>query len=198
LIFHLVPILQARGVADGSIVKTIALIGPLQVLGRFVLTAHARSFSTLRVGRYAMAGLVAAMLILILFPPSAIWLALFAVTFGAANGISTILRGTAVAELFGRERYAELSGALSAPSVLAKAAAPLVLAQVWIATDRPQAVLVVVLAAMAIGGVGLYIATCAQRGHEDLAETDWPLKRTRSAKKNCFRTNSPDEARCSL
>ena len=59
------------------------------------------------------------LLILLFLPPRLVWLALFATLYGAGNGVTTILRGTSIAELFGRERYAELNGALSAPAVLA-------------------------------------------------------------------------------
>lgn len=68
------------------------------------------------------------MFVLLLCPPNLGCLVVFAVLYGASNGVTTILRGTAIAELFGRERYAELNGALSAPAVVAKAVAPLALA----------------------------------------------------------------------
>src|SRR5690606_25910471 len=122
LIFQLVPILQALRVDNATMLQAIALIGPFQVLGRFVLTTRGNGFSTLRVGRWAMAALIVATLVLLLLPPRLGWLALFATLYGLGNGVSTILRGTAIAELFGRDRYAELVGALSAPAVLAKAA----------------------------------------------------------------------------
>lgn len=100
----------------------------MPVLGRFLLTARGNRFSTLQVGRWAISRLTAAIPVLLLLPLDLIWRGAFAVLFGLSNGVLTILRGTALAELFGRERYAELNGALSAPAVLAKAAAPLALA----------------------------------------------------------------------
>ena len=84
----------------------------------------------------ALAALVAAMLLLLFMPPHLIWLALVAAFYKAGNGVTTILRGTAIAELFGRERYAELNGALSAPAVIAKAVSPLALAALWSATGE--------------------------------------------------------------
>lgn len=159
LIFQLVPILQALRVENTTILQAIAIIGPMQVLGRFILTTRGTHFSTLRVGRWAMAGLIAALLILIFLPPRLIWLALFATLYGASNGVMTILRGTAIAEIFGRERYAELNGALSAPAVVAKAAAPLALAGLWSATDEPRVVFAAVLLLVIGGVVGLSIAT---------------------------------------
>ncbi len=162
LIFQLVPILQASGVSNATMLRAIALIGPMQVLGRFLLTTRGNQFSTLRVGRWAMGGLTAAILVLLLLPPQLLWLGAFAVLFGLSNGVLTILRGTAIAELFGRERYAELNGALSVPAVLAKAAAPLALAGLWSGSGEPKAVFAAVLVLVVIGALGLAIAARAQ------------------------------------
>lgn len=162
LIFQLVSTLQTLGASNTTILQAIAVIGPTQVLGRFLLTMRGNHFSTLHVARWAMVGLVVAMLILLLFPPRLLWLGLFAVFYGGSNGVMTILRGTAIAELFGRERYAELNGALTAPAVLAKATAPLALAGTWSATGEPKSVFAGVLALALAGTVGLVVATRAQ------------------------------------
>lgn len=158
LIFQLVPILQALQVESATMLQAIALIGPMQVLGRLLLTTRRDGFSTLRVGQWAMASLILSTLILLLLPPRLACLAAFAALYGLGNGVSTLLRGTAIAELFGRERYAELNGALSAPAVLAKAAAPLGLAAFWSMTGEPRAVLVGVLALLGLGTAGLVMA----------------------------------------
>lgn len=170
LIFQLVPILQALRVDNAVVVQAIMIIGPMQVLGRLLLTAHGGRFSTLRVGRWAMAALVAALLILLLLPPDRIWLGLFAALYGIGNGVTTILRGTAIAEMFGRARYAELNGALAAPAVLARAAAPLGLAAIWSATGEPRLVFASVLGLVLAGIVGLAIAARAWPGGSPHAE----------------------------
>lgn len=162
LIFQLVPILQTLGVDNATVLQAIAILGPMQVLGRFLLTTRGGRFSTLRVGRWAMAALLAALLLLLVAPPRLLWLALFAALFGAGNGVLTILRGTAIAELFGRERYPELNGALSAPAVIAKAAAPLALAGLWTATGEPRAVFAATLALLAASTAGLWLVTRAE------------------------------------
>jgi MFS family permease len=164
LIFQLVPILQTLRVDNRTILMAIAIIGPMQVLGRVVLATRGSDFSTLQVGQWTMVGLAAAMLILLLLPPQLLWLGLFAAIYGASNGVTTILRGTAIAELFGRERYAELNGALSAPAVLAKAAAPLALAGLWSISGEPKVVFGGVLALVLTGFIGLLIASRARQG----------------------------------
>lgn len=105
-----------------------------------------------------MGGLTAAILVLLLLPLQLLWLGAFAVLFGLSNGVLTILRGTAIAELFGRERYAELNGALSAPAVLAKAAAPLALAGLWSGSGEPKTVFAALLVFVLIGALGLAMA----------------------------------------
>lgn len=163
LIFQLVPALQASGAPNATILQAIAIIGPMQVLGRFVLTTRGNHFSTLWVGHWAMAALLGAALILLVLPPTLPWLAAFALLFGLGNGVLTILRGTAIAELFGRERYPELNGVLSAPAVLAKAASPLVLAGLWSAVGEVCVVFAgVVLCVLASAG-GLWLTSVAQR-----------------------------------
>ena len=46
--------------------------------------------------------------------------------YGAGNGIMTIARGIAIAEIAGRARYAALTGILQTPAVLALALAPVI------------------------------------------------------------------------
>lgn len=163
LIFQLVPMLQARGASNSDIVRAVAVIGPLQVVARFLLAARASEFSTLRIGRWTIAGTLAALAVLLLLPPDFGWLALFAALFGASNGVSTILRGTAIAELFGRERYAALNGALSAPAVVGRASAPLLLASLWTATGEPRSVVAALFVVMLAGAAGLLLTARAVR-----------------------------------
>ena len=166
LIFQLVPILQSVRVPTATILQAIALIGPIQVLGRLALAAWGDRFASLRVGGWAMFVLGASLLIMIVSRPTLASLALFAALYGASNGVMTILRGTAIAELFGRERYAELNGALSLPAVLAKAASPFVLATLWTATGHYESVFAALLALIAIGAAGLRLSRNASSSRQ--------------------------------
>lgn len=157
LIFQVIPVLQALGAPSATIVGAIAIMGPMQVAGRLFLSIWGARFSSLRVGVYSMAGLLGAMLLLLFVPPTLFWLSVFAAGLGLGNGMLTIVRGTSVAELFDRSRYAEINGALSAPAVLAKAAAPLVLAGIWSATGSARSVPLVVSLVVIIGTAALII-----------------------------------------
>jgi MFS family permease len=163
LIFLIVPILQALGVGMATILQAIAVIGPMQVLGRFLVTARGGHCSSLRIGAWAMAAVAGAMAILLVLPPKLGWLIAFAALYGLGNGVMTIVRGTSIAELFGRDRYAELNGALAAPAVLAKAGSPLAMAALWSASGQPRSVFVAVLGCVLVGVAGLWLVVSAQR-----------------------------------
>jgi MFS family permease len=155
LMFQLVPLLVADGAAAPDIVSALMVMGPMQVASRFLFSVRGAGVSALRVGAWAMAGQLAALVVLLVFPPRLIWLALFAGLLGAGNGVMTIARGTVVPEFFGRARYAELNGALAAPTVLARAASPLAMAGIWSSTGRPLAVVWTALGLLLISTLGL-------------------------------------------
>jgi len=56
---------------------------------------------------------------------------LFAVVYGGANGMMTILRGTIVQDVMWTEGYGAVSGMLSMPSNIAKGIAPISAAAIW-------------------------------------------------------------------
>jgi hypothetical protein len=155
LIFQLVPLLQSAAVPSTTIMEAMVIMGPMQVLGRFALTAIGKDLPALQIGRWAMMALATGVLVLLLLPPKLPWLSVFAALFGLGNGCMTIVRGVAIAELFGTSRYAELNGVLAAPAVLAKAAAPLALGALWTYTVKvgPVVTAVFVLLLGAVGGL---------------------------------------------
>lgn len=159
LTFLLVPILQAAEVPMDTILQAVVLIGPMQVAGRLLLATRIDHFSVLRVGIWAMTAFVGSILVLLLTPHTLPWLVAFAVIYGGGLGVMTILKGSAVVEIFGAERYAELNGVLACPAILATALAPTVLAGLWTLTGYPSIVLIGVLAIAAAGFLGLLL-TC--------------------------------------
>jgi hypothetical protein len=62
---------------------------------------------------------------------SATLLILFAIIYGGANGMMTILRGTIVQDVMWTEGYGAVSGLLSMPSNIAKGIAPISAAAIW-------------------------------------------------------------------
>ncbi|WP_411826940.1 MFS transporter [Luteolibacter sp. AS25] len=151
LIFLIVPTMTSMGADPASLLVAMALIGPMQVLGRLLVASRSGKFSSIEVGRWAMIAMTLSVLILIALPPSFAWLLCFAVLFGTGNGLMTILKGTAIAEYFGTLRYAELNGALATPSMISKAAAPFLLSAIWENSATPTYVFVTLFFVLLIG-----------------------------------------------
>jgi predicted MFS family arabinose efflux permease len=132
--FHVVPMLAERGYALALAVSAVALIGPSQVAGRILVTLAAPSMELLAAGCIAL-GLPALGLILVLAGPESFWIiALFAICFGIGNGISTIVRANAVAEIFGRAGFGAVNGVMNAPVSAARALAPSAASAIWVAS----------------------------------------------------------------
>jgi predicted MFS family arabinose efflux permease len=120
----MVTALTSRGFSTDAAVAIAALIGPMQVLARVIEWSVARHVSAIAVGFAAFVLSLIATVSLNMIP--SVWLfgLLFAVFYGASNGILTIARGTVPAELFGGHGQGELLGALARPSFFTKAFAP--------------------------------------------------------------------------
>lgn len=120
----MIPALGTRGFSVDEAVWIAALIGPMQVLARIVEWVFAGQLSALNVGRVACALSIVGMLLLNLMPHSMLPGVLFAICYGATNGILTIVRGTVTVELFGPQQQGALLGALARPSFVTRAFAP--------------------------------------------------------------------------
>jgi MFS family permease len=121
---HLVPLLQAKGATLQHAAWMAAVAGPMQVVGRLIEFRYGANWSARRTGVLSLAAFVPALILLMLRPVPVGVLLLAIGVYGMANGIMTIVRSVAVVELFGREQYAQVSGALAAPATLARAGAP--------------------------------------------------------------------------
>ncbi|WP_342113418.1 MFS transporter [Pseudoduganella sp. OTU4001] len=125
---HMIPLIRRIGHAGHLAVTLAALIGPMQVAGRLVERALVGRATPQAVGVVTFAGLPAALLVLYALGASAWAVVLFCLIYGMTNGVLTILRGTLPQAVFGHAHYGAIAGALAAPSLIAKAGAPLLLA----------------------------------------------------------------------
>lgn len=133
LTYHLYPLFQQRGLDATSIVLAIALIGPAQVGGRFLISLFAPKITARQLGSIIVLCFPLSILLL-LFGPG--WLAiacLATVVYGIGTGIMTIVRGISVPEMISREGYGAISGAINSGMLLARAVGPL--AAAWIASS---------------------------------------------------------------
>jgi hypothetical protein len=156
--FHIIPLLEQRHVATATIIGAVATFGPAQVAGRIALLALGRRATAARAGGIAFAIFPVAVTILLLFPASVAALFLFSAMYGAANGIITVVRGTAVPELLWRESYGAINGALTLPLNLARAAAPYGAAVIWRAAGSYDAVLIAIVGGGIVAAAGYWYA----------------------------------------
>lgn len=163
LTFHIIPLLDERRFASATIIAAVATIGPAQVAGRIFLLALGLRLSTRQVGRIVVLAFPLSVLFLIALPSSIPALFTFAVLYGGANGIMTILRGTAVPDLLWREGYGGINGALAFPSNVAKAVAPFAAALIWRAAGDYNAVLWTIVGGSLIAAAGFWFAAAASR-----------------------------------
>lgn len=130
--YHLYPLLLEHGFDTATVVAGIAIIGPAQVAGRIAIWVFARDRSVRVIGM-ATAVTFPIGLLLLFLPANFAALAVFAVVYGAANGIMTIVRGIAIPEMVTRDAYGALNGFLVAPGTAARALGPVIGAFLWAA-----------------------------------------------------------------
>jgi predicted MFS family arabinose efflux permease len=171
---HLIRVMQALGHAVELALLLAALIGPMQVLGRFIERTWASGQPPAVVGIYTFAALPAALLSVALFGESAYAVALFCILYGLSNGVMTILRGTLPAAMFGRRHYGAISGALAAPALLSKASGPLAMAVV-LESAGPRLVLNIFVA-MAIVSLGLFMFAVGRVGYTTSVEKAYRIR----------------------
>jgi MFS family permease len=151
---HLIPLLVERGISTAQAAGLAALVGPMQVAGRIAEYVLGRRIRATSAGLAALLLLPVALLLLVPGRGGVGVLALALALYGASNGVMTIVRAVVPADLFGRERYATLNGALAVPVVVSRAVGPVAASFLWAATGGYSAMLwglalVSVLAALA-------------------------------------------------
>jgi MFS family permease len=158
---HLIALLLARGLTPAAAAGIGALIGPMQVAGRIVEFGTSRWFSVAQVGRAAATAMPMSLLALLSADASLPGLTVFALLFGAGNGAMTVIRGALPVELYGRENYGAIAGALAAPGLLARAIGPIFAAVLWTALGGYERATVVLIVVAAVGTAAFAVATRA-------------------------------------
>jgi hypothetical protein len=143
---HAVPLFQGLGFRGDEAVFMAALIGPSQVASRLGEIVMGRHLTAMHLGLIAFGLLPVAVGLFALMGfswPAAI---VFAVLYGASNGLVTIAKGAVPLMLFGTRGYGEVLGVISAPNLILNAAAPLLFA-LLLGAVTPQASLLIAGAA---------------------------------------------------
>lgn len=131
LTFHLYPMLAERGMEASDIVIIMAIVGPAQVAGRILMAMVGRGVPIRRVGMATTLILTLSLLALIFMGSHVGLLAIFALIYGGANGVMTLVRGACVPEMLTRRAYGAINGLLTTPIALLRAAAPTLAALLW-------------------------------------------------------------------
>ncbi len=129
-----VPALRALGLTDAAAVTAGMLMGPAQVAVRVIdlfygVKRHPLSMAVLSVGLLALA-----LGVLLVLPSGLIAAMVFAVLFGLAGGLTSIVRGTVPLALFGADGYGARLGVLAGLRLSTGALAPFAMsvALVWL------------------------------------------------------------------
>ena len=146
---HVMPAFAAKGLDAPQALAVLVWVGPAQVAGRLAYVWAGRALPLHLLGIAVLAGMPLSLLLFALSDRVAVLL-LFALLFGIANGLVTIVRGALVPEYFGRRHVGRIGGAMSAVGLLARAAAPLLTAWLLLLVPGYREVLLV-LAALGVG-----------------------------------------------
>jgi hypothetical protein len=133
---HLMTMLGDSGLPARDAVLIGAMIGPMQVAGRLIEYGAARDVAATTTGTFAFALMAVALGVLTQVHGTWIVALAFAVCYGWANGVFTIVRGTVPRALFGSRDYGNLLGRLARPRVFASAVAPVTLSVVQAGASR--------------------------------------------------------------
>lgn len=155
---HLVPVLEAAGLAAATAVFIASLKGVAQVIGRIWDLTLARKWHPIDVGRVSVAFMPLSFAVLMLGGAN-FWTALaFTLLFGVSNGLVTIMRGAVPLALFGPKGYGAILGILATPYLLLAAVAPAAFALV-VERWGYGAAEAIMLAAGLVSFIGLEIMT---------------------------------------
>lgn len=151
---HVVPLFEGLGFHGAAAVTMAALIGPSQVASRVGEILLGRRLKAVHLGLIAF-GLLPVALGLFAAGGFGVTAAIvFALLYGASNGLVTIAKGAVPLVLFGRKGYGEMLGILSAPNLVLNAGAPLVFA-LLLGIVPPQAALMIAGSAALLSGLAM-------------------------------------------
>ncbi len=154
---HLIPMVLEKGFTIEIAVAAYAAIGPAQVAARFLTGFGERGLSLRGIG---LATMIIGVMAFALLPFISVgyWAIIaFAVLYGAANGMITIVRALLPPELFGREGYGTVQGLIAMPIRLTTATAPFLFGALWAWSESYSSVMIMCLG-MSLLSLGFFVA----------------------------------------
>ncbi len=153
---HLLAILMDRDVLRDVAILAASFIGPMQVAGRIAMVAAGERASNhfVAICSFIAMGISAVMLMFAGYSPG--FIAGFAIFFGAAHGVVSIIRPGLAWEILGGENYGAKSGTLASFFFVGGAIAPFTGSLIWKAGGYDLVLICLLLLASA--GLCLYLA----------------------------------------
>ncbi|MEP7156062.1 MAG: MFS transporter [Betaproteobacteria bacterium] len=142
---HIIALFSAAGVAASIGLLAASSIGVMQVAGRSLLLVAGSRFPPGVIARVVVWLVPVAVISLLVLGLSPWFAFLYAFLFGSGNGMMTIVKGTATADLISRDRVAVLNGVLAMPMAVARASGPVLIATCWDAFGNPRAAIILIL-----------------------------------------------------
>lgn len=156
---NLLALLDRGGLSAAEAVAIGAMFGPAQVASRLADFALAGRTHPLWIARGAVVLVVSAFALLALMGVSFPVAALFAIAFGAANGVMTIARGALPLLMFGPVGYGRVIGRIARPAQFVQAFAPFVVASAVETLSDRHVLMLATLGALVVLGCFLGIKT---------------------------------------
>ena len=156
---NLLALLDRGGLSAAEAVAIGAMFGPAQVASRLADFALAGRTHPLWIARGAVVLVVSAFALLALCGVSFPVAALFAIAFGAANGVMTIARGALPLLMFGPGGYGRVIGRIARPAQFVQAFAPFVVASAVETLSDRHVLMLATLGALVVLGCFLGIKT---------------------------------------
>jgi predicted MFS family arabinose efflux permease len=154
---HMMPALAAKGLDETAALAVVVWFGPAQVAGRFVYATFGARLTPRRLGLLVF-GLLPASFALFAWAEQLWALLVFALLFGVANGLATIVRGGLLPQVFGRSHLGRIGGTISGIALLSRAAGPLLAAWGLAIAGGYREVLLAIGALTAVGFASFALA----------------------------------------
>ena len=161
----LVGMLDELNLSHQTTLWVVASIGPMQVAGRLLLMFTEKRWSSQFTTQVIlwMPTLAILFFLTLSLVNAPTWVALAfvgAAVYGAGNGMLTIIKGTAVADLVGPSRVATLNGIAAIPGAIFRAAGPFVIAAIW---EKSASIPIALTAMLLVSAISAQSFVSAQR-----------------------------------
>jgi MFS family permease len=165
---HIIALFAAAGVGTAIALAAASSIGIMQVAGRALLLVAGSRLNPSTVANIVIWLMPTAIITLLVMHVSPWFAFLYAFLFGAGNGMMTIVKGTATADLISRDRVAMLNGVMATPMAIARAAGPVLIATCWDFFGSVKGAIWVILAIASLAAVALMGAYRSAAGNSEL------------------------------